>query len=315
MRYTFTIFIPTYNRAHLLPRALASIQAQTFRDFETVIVDDGSTDNTEALIRDWQARADFELVYLKQPNQGKYAAQNAGVAVARGWFFLLLDSDDRLLPDTLERILRHWESIPAAERPRYAGVEGLVESMDGQRVLTTPYPSNPCDISYLDLYYRLGIGGDKKHAIRTEILRRFPYPLFPGELNSRDSITWNRIAHEYIFRCVNESVQQVEYQPDGLTSNRFRIRMTSPRGFQLFFREEITLHRAWLSRKQLRRSTIEFIRFSLHIGLGPWRQGKQLGYDPLWLGLLPMGYIRWWVDLYRLRFKGGNIRNRAVMHN
>ena len=312
---TFTVFIPTYNRAHLLPRALASIEAQTFRDFEAVIVDDGSTDGTESLVLDWKARVDFPVVYLKQPNQGKYAAQNAGVAVARGEFFLLLDSDDRLLPDTLARILRHWESIPEAERPRYAGVEGLVVSMDGQRVLTTPYPESPFDIGYLDLYYRLGIGGDKKHMIRTEILRRFPYPPFPGELNIRDSITWNRIAHEYVFRCVNEPVQQVEYQPDGLTSNRFGIRMGSPRGFQLFYREEITLHRPWLNRRQLRRSTIDFIRFSLHCDYGVAEQGRQTGYDSLWLALLPAGYWRWLVDLYRLKFRGGKQPNRTVIRN
>lgn len=313
--HTFTVFIPTYNRAHLLPRALQSLDAQTFRDFELVVVDDGSTDDTASLIAAWQARATFPVIYIKQANRGKYAAQNAGVAQARGRFFVLLDSDDRLLPDSLERLLRHWQSIPEAERDRFAGVEGLVESMDGQRTLTTHYPESPCDISYLDLYYRLGIGGDKKNMIRTEILREFPYPLFPGELNIRDSITWNRIAHKYLFRCINEPVQQVEYQPDGLTSNRFRIRMTSPRGFQLFYREEITLHRDWLSFRQRRRSTIDFIRFSRHCGFGFREQGRQVGYQGLWLLLIPAGYWRWLVDLYRLKFRGGNKQNRIKIRN
>lgn len=313
--FTYTVFIPTYNRAHLLPRALASLEAQTFRDFEAVVVDDGSTDATADLIADWRTRAGFPVTYFRQDNQGKYAAQNAGVELARGRFFVLLDSDDRLLPDSLERLLRHWESIPEAERPRFAGVEGWVESMDGQRLLTAPYPHSPCDISYLDLYYRLGIGGDKKNMIRTDILREFPYPRFPGEKNIRDSITWNRIAHRYIFRCVNEPVQQVEYQPDGLTSNRFRVRMTSPRGFQLFYREEITLHRAWLSRRQLRRSTVDFIRFSLHCGMGVLEQGRQVGYHWLWLLLLPTGYSRWLVDIYRLKFRAGYQPNRTKIRN
>lgn len=310
----FTVFIPTYNRAHLLPRAFASIEAQTFRDFEVVIVDDGSTDGTEALVRAWQARVAFPVAYVRQPNQGKYAAQNAGVERAKGEFLVLLDSDDRLLPDSLERLLRHWESIPPAARHRYAGVEGLVESMDGQRILTKPYPSSPFDVGYLDLYYRLGIGGDKKNAIRTEVLRRFPYPLFAGEPNIRDSITWNRIAHEYVFRCVNEPVQQVEYQPDGLTSNRFRVRMGSPRGFQLFYREEISLHRAWLNPRQLRRSTVDFIRFSLHCGMGPLEQVRQAGFSLRWLSLLPAGFGRWLVDRYRL-LRGGEQPNRKRIRN
>ncbi|HPB74265.1 MAG TPA: glycosyltransferase family A protein, partial [Chromatiaceae bacterium] len=152
----FTLFIPTFNRAHLLPRALASIEAQTCRDFEVVIVDDGSTDGTADLIQDWQRRVDFPVVYRWQENQGKYAAHNLGVELGRGRFFFLLDSDDRLLPQTLERLLYHWETIPPAERQRFAGVEGLIESLDGQRLLTHPYPQSPLDVSFLDLQYRLG---------------------------------------------------------------------------------------------------------------------------------------------------------------
>ena len=76
------------------------------------------------------------------------------------------------------------------------------------------------------------------------------------------------MAHEYVLRCVNEVFQQVEYQPDGLTANRFAARMSSPRGFQLFYREDVTLHRDWLSGRQRRRSMIDFIRFSKHCGIG-----------------------------------------------
>lgn len=311
----FTIFIPTYNRAALLPRAFASIEAQTCRDFEVVVVDDGSTDGTESLVADWKAKAAFPVTYFRQPNQGKYAAQNAGVDLARGRFFVLLDSDDRLLPDTLERILRHWESIPESERHRFAGVEGLVESMDGERILSKPYPDSPFDASYLDVRYRLGIGGDKKQAVLTEILRRFPYPVFPGEKHVRDSITWKRMAHDYLLRCVNEPFQQVEYQADGLTSDRFAARMSSPQGFRLFYLEDVTLHRLWLSRRQLKRSMIDFIRFSLHCGVGPFRQARELGSDPLWLVLFPAGVVRWGVDLYRLRFKGGRHPNKKKVRN
>lgn len=311
----FTIFIPTYNRAHLLPRALASIEAQSLRDFEVVIVDDGSTDDTGALIAEWKSRVDFPVLYLKQTNQGKYAAHNVGVEHARGQFFFLLDSDDRLVPDALERVWRHWQSIPAAERDGFAGVEGLVQSMDGERLLTMPYPESPFDASFLDYHYRAHIGGDKKHALLTAILREYPYPIFPGERNIRDSITWKRIALKYRLRCVNEVFQQVEYQPDGLTSNRFAIRMGSPRGFQLFYLEDVTLYRPWLSRRQLRRSMIDFIRFSLHAGVGLAEQGRLVGYDWLWWLLLPAGIVRWGVGLYRLHVKGGRHPNKVRYRN
>ena len=311
----FTIFIPTYNRVSLLPRGLASIEAQTFRDFEVVIVDDGSTDDTERLLMEWKRRVAFPVTYFRQSNQGKFVAHNRGVQLARGRFFFLLDSDDRLLPNTLERILHHWNSIPEAYRPRFAGVEGLVQSMDGARLLTLPYPESPLDTHFLDTQYRRHIGGDKKHAILTEILRCYPYPIVPGERHVRDSITWKRMAHEYVLRCVNEVFQQVEYQPDGLTSNRFAARMSSPRGFQLFYREDVTLHRDWLSRRQLRRSMIDFIRFSLHCGIGFLEQGRQVKFDPLLLILYPAGVARRLVDLYRIRFKGGRHPNKVKFRN
>jgi glycosyltransferase involved in cell wall biosynthesis len=311
----FTVFIPTFNRAHLLPRALASIEAQTCRDFEVVIVDDGSTDGTEPLVREWQARVDYPVVYRWQANQGKYAAHNLGVELARGRFFFLLDSDDRLLPRTLERLQYHWETIPPAERHRFAGVEGLIESMDGQRLLTHPYPRSPLDVSFLDLYYRLGIGGDKKRSILTEILRNYPYPTFPGEKNLRDSLTWNRMALKYLFRCVNEPFQQVEYQPDGLTSNRFAIRMGSPRGFQLCCLEEVTLFRSWLSRRRLRRSMIDFIRYAQHCQIGFRDQGRLVNFSPLWLLLWPAGVVRWLGDLYRLHVRGGHQPNKVRCKN
>ena len=312
---TFTIFIPTFNRASLLTRGLLSIEAQTFRDFEVVIVDDGSTDATESLVQEWQRRMPFPVTYFRQANQGKYVAHNQGVKLAKGQFFLLLDSDDRLVPNALERILHHWNSIPEANRPRYAGVEGLVQSMDGERLLTLPYPENPLDTHFLDTQYRRHIGGDKKHAVLTEILRRYPYPIFPGERHVRDSITWKRMAHEFVLRCVNEVFQQVEYQPDGLTANRFAARMSSPRGFQLFYREDVTLHRDWLSWRQRRRSMIDFIRFSLHCAIGFLEQGQQVRFDPLWLLLYPAGVVRWLIDLYRIRFKGGQHPNKVKFRN
>ena len=311
----FTIFIPTYNRASLLPRGLLSIEGQTFRDFEVVIVDDGSTDDTEMRVMEWQRGVQFPVIYFRQANQGKFVAHNQGVNLASGKFFLLLDSDDRLVPNTLERILYHWDSIPEADRSRYAGVEGLVQSMDGERLLTLPYPESPLDAHFLDTQYRRHIGGDKKHAILTDILRRYPYPIFPGERHVRDSITWKRMAHEYVLRCVNEVFQQVEYQPDGLTANRFAARMSSPCGFQLFYREDVTLHRDWLSWRQRRRSMIDFIRFSKHCGIGFLEQGRQVEFDPLWLILYPAGIVRWLIDLYRIRFKGGQHPNKIKFRN
>src|SRR2546423_7154708 len=106
----FTVLTATYNRAHLLPRVYESLCAQTFRDFEWVIVDDGSTDGTRELVSSWHE--DFPIRYFWKPNGGKHTAVNLGVQEAAGQFIVILDSDDRLIPDTLERLDYHWKQIP-----------------------------------------------------------------------------------------------------------------------------------------------------------------------------------------------------------
>src|SRR5438874_2378327 len=96
--YTFTVLTPTYNRANTLPRVYDSLRAQSFRDFEWLVLDDGSSDGTKSLIEDWQATSDFPIRYIYQENQGKPAAFNRGVQEASGELLLTLDSDDACVP-------------------------------------------------------------------------------------------------------------------------------------------------------------------------------------------------------------------------
>ncbi|TCO81616.1 glycosyltransferase involved in cell wall biosynthesis [Plasticicumulans lactativorans] len=291
MSLGFTIFIPAYNRAHLLPRAFASIEAQTLRDFEVVIVDDGSTDATADVVAAWQARVSFPVRYLHQANQGKHVAHNAAVAAARGEFFVTLDSDDQLLPDALERLRRHWLDIPPEARAGYAGVEGLI-AFGGRVPVRDRYPQDVLDTDHLTLRYRLGVTGDKKNALRTAVLRDHPYPVFPGERHLRPSIILKRIAHAYRTRHVNEVIQDCEYQPDGLSSDRNRLRMNNPQGMRRFYAEDLTLHRAWLDRRSRVRISLDYIRAALQAGAGFVAQGRELGWQPLWLALYPFGALR-----------------------
>src|SRR3974390_2817293 len=96
--YAFTVFTATYNRAHTLHRVYDSLCAQTLHDFEWIVIDDGSTDNTAELIDDWAKAAQFPIRYFKQNHSGKHVAHNLAVREARGLFFLPLDSDDACLP-------------------------------------------------------------------------------------------------------------------------------------------------------------------------------------------------------------------------
>ena len=202
----FTVFTPTYNRAHTLPRLYASIRRQTVRDFEWVIVDDGSTDGTEALVRRWQDEDnDFPIRYFWQPNQHKKVAFNRGVQEARGEWFVCIDSDDELLPNALENFQRIWESIPESERDRFAGVVGLCVDAKGN-IVVDKFPRDLLDASSIELYFDYGVRGEKLVCLRTSVLRAYPFPEeVPGYVP--ENVVWFRIARRYILRCANVPVR------------------------------------------------------------------------------------------------------------
>ena len=96
----FSIIIPTYNRAHLISKGIDSILAQTFENWELIIVDDGSTDNTKELIASYQEK-DARIRYIYQENSERSAARNNGIDKAKGNYICFLDSDDYYLPNHL----------------------------------------------------------------------------------------------------------------------------------------------------------------------------------------------------------------------
>jgi len=171
----FTVFTPTYNRAHTLHRAFDSLCAQTFRDFEWLVVDDGSTDETPELIASWMKAATFPIRYLRQPHSGRHIAHNLAIREARGKMWTGIDSDDALVPHALERIKQLWQEIPEPERANFFSVAGLCRDQHG-RMVSRPFPTSPFDVGvrdYLFLYRRFG--GEKWGASPMEPVRRFPF--------------------------------------------------------------------------------------------------------------------------------------------
>ncbi|MGC9064033.1 MAG: glycosyltransferase family A protein, partial [bacterium] len=111
-----TLFTPTYNREKLLSRLYESIKRQSFSNFEWIIVDDGSTDNTEQIVESWLKESTFDIRYFYQQNSGKHIAINKGVREARGELFFIIDSDDWLGDDSLQDIWQTWQSIPEKQK-------------------------------------------------------------------------------------------------------------------------------------------------------------------------------------------------------
>lgn len=302
-RPRFTVFIPTYNRADLIRRALDSIEDQTCRDLEVVIVDDGSADATADVVANWRASTALPVEYIRQDNAGKHAAHNNGVRHARGELFVVLDSDDILVPNALERLEAHWCAIPEAERAGFCGVEGLTAFFDGT-VSGTPFPRDVIDSDYITLRSEHRIRGDKKGAIRTDLLLEHPYPAYRGERHMRPSWLWKELARNYRTRYINEVIQQIEYQPGGLSADRFRLRMANPHGYRRYYLDEVNRHRLARVWRERRDACAAFIRYSLHTRVGLVRQWREITQRGTWAAAIPLGIGKFLADLLRVRIRG-----------
>jgi glycosyltransferase involved in cell wall biosynthesis len=285
---------------------LKSIETQSFRDFDVVIIDDGSDDGTEQLVKCWQEKTAFPVTYHWQPNQGKHVAHNTALEIARGKFTIILDSDDMLAPNALERFWFHWNQIQETERKKYAGVEGLCELLSTGKIEGDQFPRDVFDSNYIELRKRFGIRGDKKGAVRTEVFRQYPFPQFLGEYYVRPSLLWKRISRDYLFRYINDVVQFKELQRGGLSNIRFSLRMENPNGFRYYFLEDVNIHGTQDPLLERMNSMAKYIRYSLHAKVGIRQQIKDINSPLLWLLALPKGILGWAKDRVKEAIQGRN---------
>ena len=203
----FTVFTPTYNRARTLHRTFESLKRQTLRDFEWLVIDDGSTDNTRELVHGWQQEADFPIRYVWQANASKAAAWNRALELARGDFFVCLDSDDECIPESLSRFKSCWYNIPVAKRNQFSGIAALAFDQNGTP-LGSDLPESPLDCSHLALTFGLKHVHETWQCYRTDVIKRYPFELIPGYRNCiTEGAFINRLAVNYIQRHVNERLR------------------------------------------------------------------------------------------------------------
>lgn len=248
--YKITVFTPTYNRAYIIEDLYQSLQRQNFTDFEWLVVDDGSSDNTEELFESLARENNpFPIRYYKQENGGKCRAINRGLELARGELFFTVDSDDYLTDDALEKVVQ-WE----AELPKDQNFCGFVGNR-GTTPEETPnrlFPGGYLDGTALDRYDQ--VDGERAFVFYTDIHRQYPYPEFPGEKFLTEAVTWDKMAYEgYKMRFYNDIIWIWEYKPDGLTKAGYKVFLDNPRGTALFFRQKA-----------------EYLNYDLRTKLGMW---------------------------------------------
>ena len=228
-----TVFTPTYNRAYILHKLYDSLCRQKNQNFEWLILDDGSEDNTEQLVNSWITSGLIDIQYYKTQNGGKSRAINKGVSMAKGELFFIVDSDDYLVDCAIDRVLYYWNTIK--EKSKYAGVCGRRIYPNGEKIGGDNINFDVIDSDNLSFHYSLGMNAYIAEVFRTDLLSKYPFPEIEHEKFVPEALIWNKITELYPMRYFNEGIYVCEYLSDGYTKNFKRNLKQNPKGFRLYY--------------------------------------------------------------------------------
>lgn len=275
-RPMFTVFTPTFNRSKTLSRVFDALRGQTYGDFEWVIVDDGSTDDTAAVVAEMRNTAPFPVRFFQQQHGHKKTAVNRGVQEARGDFFLCWDSDDSAPNTTLADMVAAWQAIPTSERLAFCGVWGLCATPSGD-IVGSRFPADVFDSNHAAIRHCHRCHGEKWGFVRTSVMRDFPYPQ-----NIRgyvpEGVVWARIGQHYQTRYINKILRVYYDESDSLTRARSHAWTNAP-GLALWACEVLRSEAGWFwwSPSTFVHSAVNVTRFRWHA----WVMGVSISLPTL----------------------------------
>jgi len=211
---TVSVIIPTYNRAHLVARAIQSVLDQTYQDFELIIVDDGSTDNTEEVIKGFQQK-DSRIIYLEHDqNKGGSAARNTGIKASRGEYIAFLDSDDECLPEKLGKQIVHLNNNYINAFISYTGYFKIDDKGDSSVFKPTKHGN-----IYNDQLWEDHVSPTSAVMVKRNCFEEVG--LFDESLPARqDYDMWLRLSQYYIFDYIIEPLVVIHNtNKDTISSN------------------------------------------------------------------------------------------------
>lgn len=261
----FSILTPTWNRAKYLERVHSNLLCQKFKNFEWIVADDGSSDNTEAIIKDLASRSDFPLTYIRaNVHVGKIRMDNEAIRQSRGKLILWCDSDDWLLPNALQRLWETWNTIPDTQRDEYVGLTALAATEHG--CIANPFPNIDFkDVSWNDLAEIQNVTADMLFCVRADALKAHPFP--EVDLVIPESVVWTAISHRPT-RLIPEVLLMKEYRSAHAISFSGNMSYNRGRAYALAttVRNLHAYRRTWKVRAW---RLLTFIRYSLHGEISP----------------------------------------------
>lgn len=245
---TLTIFTPTYNRAHTIVRTYQSLCNQSCNDFEWLIVDDGSTDNTAELVQKWIKEADFKIRYIYKENGGLYTGYNTAYKNIETELNVCIDSDDYMPNNAVELIINYWQKYGS---DKYAGLIGLDFYHEKNIPIGGYFPEKLNEVYYLDLYTKNIHHGDIKLVFRTDLMKQVsPLIGFKGEKNFNPVSMHLLVCDKYPSLILNENLCFVEYQEfDSMSKAIYWQYRNSPNSFAKGRIIEMGLKRSSLTNK------------------------------------------------------------------
>ncbi|MCR5356966.1 MAG: glycosyltransferase family 2 protein [Lachnospiraceae bacterium] len=251
-----TVFTPTYNRAQLLKRAYESLKNQTCRDFCWLIVDDGSTDDTKAVVDDFAREGVIPVEYYYVENGGKMRAHNRGVEHCSTEWFLCLDSDDMLTKDAVESILGlidpasegkqegrqegrqegQEDSTAAAHDGRIAGIIAHKGSSETTLLHGVDFPENVRRTTLYNLYLK-GFKGETTLVFKTDVLKKYPFPEIEGEKYVPEDYIYDKIDAEYEYLVLDRILTVCELISEGYTDSVRKLKEGNKQAWYLYYEQ------------------------------------------------------------------------------
>jgi glycosyltransferase involved in cell wall biosynthesis len=231
MSAQITVFTPTYNRVHLLSRLYKSLKKQNNDKFEWLIIDDGSTDNTKETVRKWIEEGIIPIRYIKQENQGMYAAHNKAYDNISTELNMCIDSDDYLKSNAINEILEFWNK---KKKENIAGIVAYDCDLN-DRIIGNEFPVNIEEEKLYNLYKSYGVYGDKKLVYRSDIICNYRYPVDKNERFIPSTYIYNLIDYNYNLLILRKKVCVVDYQNDGMSKSERKRLILCPNNSSKYF--------------------------------------------------------------------------------